>query len=82
MVDGIFDVSLSTIEDGILEVKATADDTHLGGEDFDNRIVDFCMQDFKRKSRGKDLAGNSRAWCVYTLSASVPSELSLLQLRP
>ena len=82
MVDGIFDVSLSTIEDGILEVKATADDTHLGGEDFDNRIVDFCMQDFKRKSRGKDLAGNSRAWCVYTLSASVPSELSQLQLRP
>merc|ERR1712091_940 len=32
-----------------------------GGEDFDNRIVDFCMQDFKRKNRGKDLAGNQRA---------------------
>merc|ERR1712149_107574 len=38
-----------------------AGDTHLGGEDFDNRIVDFCMQDFKRKNRGKDLAGNQRA---------------------
>merc|ERR1712223_2166742 len=35
--------------------------THLGGEDFDNRIVDFCLQDFKRKNRGKDLAGNNRA---------------------
>merc|ERR1712078_505236 len=36
-------------------------DTHLGGEDFDNRIVDFCIQDFKRKNRGKDLMGNQRA---------------------
>merc|ERR1711988_104939 len=45
----------------IYEVKATAGDTHLGGEDFDNRIVDFCIQDFKRKNRGKDLTGNNRA---------------------
>merc|ERR1711879_999870 len=58
---GTFDVSLLTIEDGIFEVKATAGDTHLGGEDFDNRVVDFCIQDFKRKNRGKDLAGNQRA---------------------
>merc|ERR1739842_283482 len=58
---GTFDVSLLTIEDGIFEVKATAGDTHLGGEDFDNRIVDFCIQDFKRKNRGKDLSGNQRA---------------------
>merc|ERR1719439_225641 len=58
---GTFDVSLLTIEDGIFEVKATAGDTHLSGEDFDNRIVDFCCQDFKRKNRGKDLAGNQRA---------------------
>merc|ERR1711902_460311 len=61
MGGGTFDVSLNAIEDGIFEVKATAGDTHLGGEDFDNRIVDFCMQDFKRKNRGKDLAGNQRA---------------------
>jgi len=61
MGGGTFDVSLLTIEDGIFEVKATAGDTHLGGEDFDNRLVDFCMQDFKRKNRGKDLAGNQRA---------------------
>merc|ERR1712165_153501 len=52
---GTFDVSLLTIEDGIFEVKATSGDTHLGGEDFDNRIVDFCLQDFKRKNRGKDM---------------------------
>merc|ERR1719383_699385 len=61
MGGGTFDVSLLTIEDGIFEVKATAGDTHLGGEDFDNRVVDFCIQDFKRKNRGKDLAGNHRA---------------------
>eukprot|EP01066_Platyproteum_vivax_P017269 Platyproteum_vivax@DN7333_c0_g1_i4.p1 len=58
---GTFDVSLLTIEDGIFEVKATAGDTHLGGEDFDNRLVDFALQDFKRKNRGKDMSGNSRA---------------------
>merc|ERR1719230_1387479 len=40
MGGGTFDVSLLTIEDGIFEVKATAGDTHLGGEDFDNRVVD------------------------------------------
>merc|ERR1711904_374401 len=61
MGGGTFDVSLLTIEDGIFEVKATAGDTHLGGEDFDNRVVDFCIQDFKRKNRGKDLTGNNRA---------------------
>jgi len=61
MGGGTFDVSILTIEDGIFEVKATAGDTHLGGEDFDNRIVDFCMQDFKRKNRGKDMTGNHRA---------------------
>jgi heat shock protein 1/8 len=51
MGGGIFDVSILTIEDGIFEVKAATGDTHLGGEDFDNRVVDFCMQDFKCKSR-------------------------------
>merc|ERR1712061_478180 len=61
MGGGTFDVSLLTIEDGIFEVKATAGDTHLGGEDFDNRVVDFCLQDFKRKNRGKDMMGNHRA---------------------
>jgi L1 cell adhesion molecule like protein len=57
---GTFDVSLLTIEDGIFEVKATAGDTHLGGEDFDNRMVDHCMDEFKRKHR-KDLSKSERA---------------------
>merc|ERR1719240_1941499 len=58
---GTCDVSLLTIEGGIFEVKATAGDAHFGGEDFDNRIVDFCISDFKRKNSGKDLAGNNRS---------------------
>merc|ERR1712194_507594 len=57
---GTFDVSLLTIEEGIFEVKATAGDTHLGGEDFDNRMVDFFLQDFKRRHR-KDMSENQRS---------------------
>ncbi|KAG0743073.1 hypothetical protein G6F57_005943 [Rhizopus arrhizus] len=57
---GTFDVSLLTIEDGIFEVKATAGDTHLGGEDFDNRLVDHFIQEFKRKFK-KDISSNARA---------------------
>merc|ERR1711892_1423207 len=57
---GTFDVSLLTIEEGIFEVKATAGDTHLGGEDFDNRMVDYFLQDFKRKFR-KDMSQNNRS---------------------
>jgi molecular chaperone DnaK (HSP70) len=48
---GTFDVSLLTIEEGIFEVKATAGDTHLGGEDFDNRLVNHSVQEFKRKNK-------------------------------
>ena len=57
---GTFDVSLLTIEDGIFEVKATAGDTHLGGEDFDNRMVEHFMGEFKRKCK-VDINGNERA---------------------
>jgi L1 cell adhesion molecule like protein len=57
---GTFDVSLLTIDDGIFEVKATAGDTHLGGEDFDNRLVNHFVQEFKRKHK-KDFTGNARA---------------------
>jgi len=53
-------VSLLTIDDGIFEVKATAGDTHLGGEDFDNRLVNHFTQEFKRKHK-KDMTGNPRA---------------------
>jgi len=57
---GTFDVSVLTIEDGIFEVKSTAGDTHLGGEDFDNRMVNHFVQEFKRKHK-KDLTSNKRA---------------------
>merc|ERR1712007_149944 len=57
---GTFDVSILSIEDGIFEVKSTAGDTHLGGEDFDNRMVDHFVTEFKRKHK-KDLTGNKRA---------------------
>merc|ERR1712233_145954 len=55
-----FDVSILSIDDGIFEVKSTAGDTHLGGEDFDNRMVDHFVKEFKRKHK-KDLTGNKRA---------------------
>jgi L1 cell adhesion molecule like protein len=57
---GTFDVSLLTIEDGIFEVKATAGNTHLGGEDFDNRLVEFCVAEFKKKNN-VDISRNNRA---------------------
>ncbi|XP_057447357.1 heat shock cognate 70 kDa protein-like [Lotus japonicus] len=57
---GTFDVSLLTIEDDSFEVKATAGDTHLGGEDFDNRMVKHFVKEFKRKHK-KDISGNPRA---------------------
>ena len=57
---GTFDVSILTIEDGIFEVKSTAGDTHLGGEDFDNRMVSHLAEEFKRKHK-KDIAPNKRA---------------------
>merc|ERR1719231_190486 len=61
MGGGTFDVSILTIEDGIFEVKATAGDTHLGGEDFDNRMVDFFKNEFKKKNRGKEISKSERA---------------------
>ena len=57
---GTFDVSLLTIDDGIFEVKATAGDTHLGGEDFDTLLVENCVQEIKRKLK-KDISENKRA---------------------
>merc|ERR1712159_470514 len=58
---GTFDVSLLTIEDGFFEVKATAGDTHLGGEDFDSNMVKHFVQEFKRKHRGADITTDARA---------------------
>ena len=58
---GTHDVSLITIDDGVFEVKATAGDTHLGGEDFDSAMVDWCVQEFERKNRGVTVKDNARA---------------------
>ena len=57
---GTFDVSLLTIDEGIFEVMATAGNTHLGGEDFDNRLVDFFTEEIKKKQR-IDISDNPRA---------------------
>ncbi|XP_041069071.1 heat shock 70 kDa protein-like [Carcharodon carcharias] len=57
---GTFDVSVLSIDDGIFEVKSTSGDTHLGGEDFDNRMVNHFIEEFKRKYK-KDIIQNKRA---------------------
>ncbi|EAL49619.1 heat shock protein70, hsp70A2, putative, partial [Entamoeba histolytica HM-1:IMSS] len=57
---GTFDVSVLAIEEGVFEVKATNGDTHLGGEDFDNRLVKYFIGEFERKYK-KDISGNARA---------------------
>lgn len=57
---GTFDVSLLTLDGGVFEVKATAGDTHLGGEDFDNKLVEFCASEFLKKHR-IDIHNNARA---------------------
>ena len=60
MGGGTFDVSLLSIEDGVFEVLATAGDTHLGGEDFDNRVIDHFVKVWKRKNDGEDITTNLR----------------------
>jgi len=57
---GTFDVSLLTIESGLFEVKATSGDTHLGGEDFDNKMVEWCASQFLKIS-GQDIRSDNRA---------------------
>jgi L1 cell adhesion molecule like protein len=57
---GTHDLSILTLDDGLFEVKATAGDTHLGGEDFDNALVDWCVSEFKKKTK-VDISSNSRA---------------------
>lgn len=61
MGGGTFDVSLVTVRHGIFEVKASGGDSHFGGDDFDSRVVDYCLQDFKKKNMGKDMSGNHRS---------------------
>ncbi|KAK2414299.1 heat shock cognate 70 kDa protein [Trifolium repens] len=57
---GTFDVSILTIKGDVFEVKATAGNTHLGGEDFDNRMVNYFVEEFKKKNK-VDITGNARA---------------------
>lgn len=57
---GTFDVSLLTLDDGVFEVKATAGDTHLGGSDFDTALVEYCVTEFKKKTK-LDLISHPRA---------------------
>jgi len=57
---GTFDVSLLSLDEGVFQVKATNGHTHLGGEDFDNKLVDYCMADFKKKTK-QDISKNARA---------------------
>lgn len=57
---GTHDVSLLCLSDGMFEVKATGGDTHLGGEDFDNRLVSWCMEDFRKKTK-LDISSNAKA---------------------
>ncbi|XP_077307376.1 heat shock 70 kDa protein-like [Lithobates pipiens] len=82
---GTFDVSILTIDEGVFEVKATAGDTHLGGEDFDNRMVNHFVEEFKRKHK-KDISQNKRALrrlrtacerAKHTLSSSTQASIEI-----
>jgi len=86
---GTFDVSVLTIVDGLFEVKSTAGDTHLGGEDFDNRMVNHFVEEFKRKNK-KDISTNKRALrrlrtacerAKRTLSASAQANIEIDSLH-
>lgn len=57
---GTHDISLLNITDGIFEVKATAGDTHLGGEDIDRILVEYCIQEFQKRNRGKKVHDNKK----------------------
>ena len=57
---GTHDLSVLTLDDGVFEVKATAGDTHLGGEDFDNTLVSYCVEEFKKKHK-LDISNNAKA---------------------
>ena len=57
---GTHDLSVLSLDEGIFEVKATAGDTHLGGEDFDSLLVEYCVDEFKKKTK-LDIKGNARA---------------------
>src|SRR5437773_131664 len=82
---GSFDVSILEVGDGVFEVKSTAGDTHLGGDDFDKRIVDWLVEEFK-KDQGIDLSKDRQALQRLTeaaekakieLSSAIETEINL-----
>ena len=82
---GTFDVTVLTIDETLLEVRATNGDTHLGGEDFDQKLLEFCIEKFKEKTK-IDLTKNKKALrrlktqCVklkHELSSSVESSIEI-----
>ena len=86
---GTFDVSLLTLDDGIFEVKATAGDTHLGGSDFDTSLVEYCVTEFKKKTK-IDLINHPRAMrrlrtacekAKHTLSAATQASIEVDSLH-
>ena len=58
---GTFDVTLLSIDNGVFEVLATSGNTHLGGQDFDQRLMEYCIQQFKRQNDGIDISNDKRA---------------------
>ena len=64
---GNLSISLLSLEDGLFEVRATNGNTHLGGEDFDNRLIEYCAEEFRRKT-GIDIKSNPKA--IYRVRAS------------
>ena len=57
---GTFDVTILSIDNNLLEVRSTSGDTHLGGEDFDNKLIQYCIEEFKEQS-GHDISDNQKA---------------------
>lgn len=82
---GTLDVSMLNIDDGVIEVLATSGDTHLGGEDYDNRLMEHFINEFKKKHR-KDIRDNRKSLrrlklacekCKITLSSTTQSSVEL-----
>ena len=76
---GTFDVSLLSIGDGFFEILATGGDTHLGGEDFDNRVVDYLVKAYKKKT-GRDISSKQRAKCKLKKAVELAKHTLSVQL--
>ena len=76
---GSFDVSLFSIDGGDFKVLATAGDTRLGGEDFDNRVIDYLIKDYNKKT-GTDVSSNQRAMSKLRKAAELAKRTLSMQL--